>query len=410
MQGIYLLLIIFSPFIGYLLEYFYDLDVSIAIAGATFLLLASYFVKGIRFKNFITLILILLLYYIISAILSAYFYGGTLFYFRDIYRNNFLLFALLLIALSSNTLSAGEYQNVYTGMYVLFFISVVVIIIQQFANPLFFTSKDWYVRDLTSYQFNIIKDRLPSIYSFSGSQSAGIAFNAIYALLLEKSLKNNKRYLTIALFILALLYAIFQKSRWVLIYYFIVSLQIPIRTKFKFRRAVLYIIIFILFIQTLIWAGVPLADIVNYRYLDKDVGGITHGSYQARESSFRVFQQFVNVNPLWGVQGEGNLSDFSRELGRSRPRLLIGILDPLLLEGIVGSLWLYLFIAMLLRQLYLYGRHTRNYAYFLIFIGFLVTNLSINYMNFMDMGIIIMIVLYNNERYKLSLEKELYAK
>lgn len=402
MIDVILLISIITPFIGYVLEHYSRI-------GAAYVISVFYCVYGLfsvflarHYKSYRKIVLSFFLAYVLMAVIRALVGNYLFFSYRDLISNDALTAGCLLAVISSGNITDKTHESTMKLLHILFWISIIVILFQEIVDPLFFTSKKWYVNLIVDRSFSRIQDRLPSIYSFAGPQTAGVGFNAVYGILLSDSLRDRISKRAIIYLATAFVFALLQRSRWVMIFYLIVSAQLFTKHRIRIKYLIIGLLVLVFSSYLLLELGFPLVDIYHERYLDESQGGISEGSWRARTSSYSIFAKYIDEGFFFGIDQSLIKNEVYRDLGRSTDTLLIGILRPMFSYGIVGSFFYYLGLLYLFMELLRYSRKAHDYNYLLTFVAFLVANLSISYLAFNDMGMIIMLIMFNYENRKFS--------
>lgn len=362
--------LLLSPLIGYLAETVWKLRGSIVIAwGIAIIALISSLLKISHLK--LSRYFLFASIYYLAIILIPALSGSN---FRVKFNNEALLCIFLLIAANSY-ISAKVYNQALKWMTALIVISLVVIIMQQFYNPLFLVSKN-VSEEFAWEKFSNFQYRLPSIWSFVSDTAGGFSVMAPYAVLLGDMIEKKKNGWWIALLCAAvLLYSVLTRQRYLIIVYLIITSQIY-RLLNRAVNQIAVLVVLFLCIGLLLYSGFPLFDLVQYRYLDVQAGGIAYGSFSARTQSWEAFTKYIGSAWLLGIDMSKQASDYYNYLGRSNGQNLLGIVYPLITYGIIGSIWYYLLLFFLLRDSYIIGRKTKNYGFFVLFIAFVATGFA----------------------------------
>jgi len=394
----------FRVYINRFNGFFASINVLLLIAGM--IIISSGGRNKIKLSS---LFVLTFLYYVITVLMDSYVFNSNPFELRNFYSNQELLLVLFILCIDNANIKQELAAKIIKYLYFLFFLSLIVILYQQLVNPLFLiiTTTGRYRSEAF---INSIQFRNQSLYGLVGSEAVGYSFNSIYAVLLNDSLHKKKKYMQLILFVAAFAHCFMARSRYVMIFFFIVSLQFVFWYRLKAIRnyiAAVFSIAALLFILNV--AGVPVEQTIRIRYLDEDVGGIPMGSWRAREDNYRVFAKYISSGRtiLTGVYLSDKDTDYYNELGREVRGDFIGILAPLTTYGILGSLPLYLFYMVLLWQLYRFGLTSKNFSYFLIIVGLWASASSFGNLSVLDMGIMIALILYNYERRALKRPPEL---
>jgi len=362
--------LLLSPLIGYLAGTVWKLRGSIVIAwGIAIIALISSLLKISHLK--LSRYFLFASIYYLAIILIPALSGSN---FRVKFNNEALLCIFLLIAANSY-ISAKVYNQALKWMAALIVVSLVVIIIQQFYNPLFLVSKN-VSEEFEWDKFSNFQYRLHSIWSYVSDTASGFSLMAPYAVLLGYMIEKKKNGWWIALLCAAvLLYSVLTRQRYLIIVYLIITFQIY-RLLNRAVNQIAVLVVLFLCIGLLLYSGFPLFDLIQYRYLDVQAGGIAYGSFSARTQSWEAFKRFFSSSWLLGIDMSKQASDYYNYLGRETGQNLLGIIYPFITYGIIGSIWYYLLLYFLLRDSYIIGRKTKNYGFFVLFIAFIATGFA----------------------------------
>jgi hypothetical protein len=405
-----LIALCFAPVIGLFFRFYirhyngFLVSISIILPLGGIVLLMTSMSYRIRLSN---LFWLSFTFFVISVLVKAYIFNENPLAISNFYSNLDFLLVLMVLMIDNANISKISYDRMISYIYIIFYVSIAVILYQQLVNPLFLLIRRG--GQVVNEAFvATIQYRNQSIFGLVGSESVGYTFNALYAILLNDSFRKNKDMKALILFCLGFTFSFLARSRYIIVFFLIVSLQFVFRYKMKAIRQLVFITFsLVILLIGLNAIGVPVEETIRIRYLDQDKGGITEGSWKSREDNYRVFNKFMSSSEtiLTGVYFSDTSSEYFHALGRKLDTNLIGVISPLVTYGLLGSLPFYLFYLTLLWQLYYFGRKTKNYAYFFTILGLIACAASIGNFSLIDMGFLIMLILYNFERRALAMNQ-----
>ncbi len=384
-----------SPLIGFISEKIWAIHGSIVLGrGIAILLLVMILVKSpqLRISKYF---IMAVLYYIATLMIPML--SGTN---SRIILGSESIICIFFLILHSSSITDKTYNKAMVWMLYLIGISLLVSLIQEFYNPLFLVSK--IVETSFSWdKYNKTQYRLSSIWSYVNFTAGGYSVMAFYAVVLGHLIEKKKSVRNIALLVVALLiYCLVSRQRWILVSYLIISSQIY-RLFDKTSNQVTIVLVLLICLGILLYAGFPLLDVVQYRYLDKEVGGIQYGSWQQRSLGWAAFSRFFNDFFLLGINMSKNSGSYYSFLGRRSGNILIGNIWPFITYGIIGSIWYYMLLVMLIKNSYRLGKKTKNYGYFLMFVALVAGGFS-NGASLVDPGTMVAIILMKHYEDKIS--------
>lgn len=409
---IYLLLLVaiaLSPILSYFIVTFtsvksgtYVFNALIA-STAVILLLESYKNGGLRFPFYLRYLGLFTLY----TICSDLFIAGKSFTFTYLFKNQ-VLFGFLAALVIENTWFPKTYIRKMTGfLKVLFWISVVVILIQQTIDYNFL-SNPHSLEELEATEE--MERRFSSIYSYlGGTIYAGLTVIPILSIIIAENIKRNKPALVY--YIAGAIFSLINKSRWILI-----NLFITLFTQYNLRKtslvqvfklAAMIVAVAIATSATLNYFGFNLDELIAERFLETKHGGLEGGAASTRLLAFEIFGKVYPDNP---VMGKGNLSwgegaTGDKELatllkGRSS-QIHVGYLSLFYWYGLLGTLPFLFFVYCLMKKLYSTARRFDYWGPYWGMMGLVVANLTLVHLNLNIPGLLLCLA-YNKyyEQYK----------
>lgn len=362
---------------------------------ACFVSLYLIFLNKMSFK--ISRYVIFLALFVLYTTISDLFLVETSFNLKYIYSNLIIGSLLILIVIENTNISERFFKIIFYLNHVILFIAFIVILIQQFYDPVFFVNPDFHdVIESRSYS-NV---RFPSIYSWIGSTNAvGLCFIPVLGLTIAHHLKNNMKGV-FYLYSIGIVVAFLSKSRFIMLNYIILFSLIPIYKGFNIYASIKYAFLLLAFLITIYGAskfvGLDTDRIINERILERNKGGMLKGTAGTRVLAFEVFTRLYFDNP---IIGKGRLHGFGPEgsrdyelvnllRGRSS-QIHVGYLSLFYYYGIIGGIIFLLFLYMFTKESYIKSKKTNTWGPFFSVIQLLLINLTgvILYIFFMGMVI-----------------------
>ena len=328
-----ILLFVFAPFIGFITRIAFDFYFNYGMTMLCCISLYLMFMNNFKFRlpPYVIFFTIFVFYTVLSDIIVVnrkidikYFYS------------NYLIGSILVLIIIENTkISKKFFDLLFIINHIVLFVAFFIIIIQQFADRLFFVNPDFHqILSERSYS----NARLPSIYSWIGTTAAlGLCFFPILGLTISHHLKNNYKGV-FYLYIIGIVVAFVSKSRFIMLNYMLLFILIPIYKGISVKLVLQYIMIFILFLSVSYHSsklfGLDTDRIINERILEKDKGGILSGSASTRILAFEIFNRLYFKTPIFGkgrfhsVSEEGiDDTELERILRRRSSHIHVGYLS-----------------------------------------------------------------------------------
>lgn len=339
------------------------------------------------------------LFFLYQTIINIIKINSDLSDFKYYYANTNLHFLLFLLFIQWDTkylrLNLKLIHRLLVGIVI---ISVIVSIIQQF-RPTFFVNPR-YVTAWMEMEGNTLRQaeelRSPSIYSWTGSMGVGLIFLPFVAIVANNYLKINKNRWAYFFLFLGLLVAILSKGRWMMINAILLFAMIFHYSKVHFGRIVRIGLIVLLALVGVYYLlpkiGVNVNNLIAQRILETNSGGLTEGSASSRILAFEVFFKLFPNNPVFGV-GSQITTDLLKELAGRSSQIHVGYLSLFYYFGIIGGLLYLVFVYYLTKSLYQNAKIHGYYSPLYSWIGFLVANLTLNYIVPFEAGILLVLLL-----------------
>ena len=262
----------------------------------------------------------------------------------------------------------------------------------QVINPSFLNATSLWIQDkfFDELNSNIYQARRASIFGYVNQNELGLSFIPLISILLGVLLKKGYRY-TYFFLISGGIIALMSNTRYVIIGFFIITIQIIISQKSKIGGSIKYLFIVgigtIFLYQILSWLGYDILDWIDNRLLSE-------GSFE-ETTRYKAIANFLIFFPQAPFLGTGGMTreiyDASQSVGSSQ--IHVGYLAHLVYFGVIGSILLFGFWAILLRKLYRTAKLSNYWGSFFGFLVFLWANATLVCFNMFFYGIIFLLVL-----------------
>jgi len=406
-QYLFLVLIPFYPLWAWFSTTFAKLYIN-KIVILIFLPIAVYYVivQKYKFPKYLLFLLLFTFYHLGSIFINNLLPLDTnwLYYILSDYN---VLACVVLFIVENTRYDLKFIHKLNRCIFAIIIIALLVSII-QIRYPYFFVNPILTGKEYIHY---IEQGRNFSIFSWIDLNSLGISFPIMISILL--SIGRTEK-LTFPLTIMSgIVVAFLSKARYVMISTIIVFSQLFFVSKIDFRKKVYILLIFMISFV----AVVGIAKIYNYdiqkvidnRILEKSSD---LASARARVISYEVFLIKFPEHPLLGV-GPITKPDVVQLLRGWAPVIHIGYLSYLYFYGIVGSLFIFISIFLLLIRAWTVGRKYLFWGAFYGLLSFCFANVTFVYFNLSEIGIILAVIYMkyfsDESSLKLSDEKKLQS-
>src|SRR4030042_3132218 len=369
-QYLFLVLIPFYPFLAWFSTTFAKLYIN-KIVILIFLPIAVYYVivQKYKFPKYLLFLLLFTFYHLGSIFINNLLPLDTnwLYYILSDYN---VLACVVLFIVENTRYDLKFIHKLNRCIFAIIIIALLVSII-QIRYPYFFVNPILTGKEYIHY---IEQGRNFSIFSWIDLNSLGISFPIMISILL--SIGRTEK-LTFPLTIMSgIVVAFLSKARYVCISTIIVFSQLFFVSKIDFRKKVYILLIFMISVV----AVVGIAKIYNYdiqkvidnRILEKSSD---LASARARVISYEVFLIKFPEHPLLGV-GPITKPDVVQLLRGWAPVIHIGYLSYLYFYGIVGSLFIFISIFLLIIRAWTVGRKYLFWGAFYGLLSFCFANVT----------------------------------
>jgi hypothetical protein len=393
----YFYLLLFAPIFGYISYQITGFDgrqMLSYLALPLYLLFLLGHNRKIIIPRFIGIFIIYVIYvYIWNILIGVIEDKGFL---KFIFNNFHIYFILVLIIIYNVTITDKTYNKFTLTIKLLLLVALIGSLIQFFIDP------NWMIRpaDWEINSGNIYLDRRPSVYTYVSPNDYGISILAFFSLILAIQIKSRNIKWIILFIIMVGLYSFLSNSRYVMLSFIIVLVQIYLSSENKIKILTLFYSIIALGILYYIYTvtlGVNLQKLSEERLF-------AEGSIQAtsRYGAFINFLEFFPQNPIFGngYQVSKEVREASQDIGSSR--IHVGYLSHLVSYGVVGSFLLFYVWFALARDLYRKAKKSKFYGSFFAYLVFLFANATFPEFNMFFPGLILA-VLFSEYFYRKSI-------
>lgn len=272
---------------------------------------------------------------------------------------------------------------------IIFVFKITVIITFIVSIIQFFDPRFLFMREISLYVSNIYIIRRTSIFGFEHN-ALGLSFIPLLSVLVGYMVYQKNRFMIYFLFMGGII-AFLSNSRYVMVGFFIILLQVFLASKDKIKGLVKYAlitgIVLIVSIQSLLLLGYDI-EMWQTQRLFKERSLVETTRYKAIDT-------FMIFFPKNALLGNGFISDelvkeASRAVGSSH--IHVGYLSHLVAYGAVGCFFLYGFWILLAIRLFRTARQTNYWGSFFAFLVFLWSFATFSQSSILYGGIIFALV------------------
>jgi hypothetical protein len=349
--------------------------------------MALYHIVNPRLKLpwYLVFFILFTLYHIASILVNETIPSGSnkiVYFLTDINIKACLLFFII-----ENTVFDRKFIRSLNKILLVVVIITLIVSLIQIKFPAFFVAER-IAFDPENQYFS--EKRIYSIFSWIGLNSIGITFPILVSVLISFYGTNKNKLMLII--ISSVVVSFLTKARYVMISALIVMSQLLFVSKMSVKRKTNIVLIFIF--SLVIFYGISRAfdydiqQVVDDRILEKS-GNL--GSFNSRIISYYVFLRVFPDNPLLGV-GPETQDNVVRLLAGHAPIIHVGYLSYLYFYGIIGCLFFFTFLFLLLQYAWKIGEKRNFWGSFYGLLAFCVANVTMVYFNLSEMGIIMAVV------------------
>ncbi|MCK4664912.1 MAG: O-antigen ligase family protein [Bacteroidales bacterium] len=256
-------------------------------------------------------------------------------------------------------------RNIIKILKITIIIAVVISVAQVF-NPDLFKSIVYRSEDIGGY--SIYQIRRTSIFGYT-PLDMGLSYIPLLSIAIGV-IYFYKKKIPVLFLILGGISALLTNTRFIIIAYFILCLQLfvvnrkKIKNIFKYTLTSMFLILLIMYIFSYI--GYDFTDWYNVRLF-------AEGSIE-ETTRYKAIENFLKFYPRYWLFGNGEFSSAeiktaSRAIGSSQ--IHVGYLAHLVSYGFIGSFFLYCFWFSLAKKLYKTAKQTNYWGSFFAFLTFL---------------------------------------
>lgn len=358
------------PLLQFLLLKFFNRGFILVYGAFGTLLFLIYLFSGVKLKypKYILPLFFLVVYYFIWDLYNDTVFTTDFGLFSYLYSDLWLHSVTFLILVENTRFDTKLIQSIIKVFKVTIVLAFLVSIVQLVFNPYFFAPDVLRSISLSGSQYNM---RLPSIFGYIGPAELGFSFISIISILIGYYLYKKVHFSFIWIAMAGLVFFA-SKSRWVYLNFIIILIQYPlvnginVNRLVKVGRLVIVAVIALLFVMYI--AGFDYNVFIEERLMSN--------SASTRFLAVDMFSQFFPDNPFFG-SGVHVGDDLLRALARRSSQIHIGYLSHLYQYGIIGSLFLFSFLFMVLKRFNSTARNTKYYGSLFAIIAVLVANLTL---------------------------------
>jgi len=398
-QYLFLILIPFYPLWAWATEnlvklYINKLVILLLIPIAIYQLIT----KKVKFPKYLFFLVVFTLYHLTSVYINKLIPLDTNWVYFILSDPNFLACVFFFIIENSH-FDEGFIHKLNRCIFTVVVISLIVSLIQIkfryfFVDPILYTNKD--------YVHYIEQGRIFSIYSWIDLNSLGISFPIMLSILL--SINSTEKIFFPVTLISGIVVSFLTRARYVMLSTLIVFSQLFFVSKIEIRKKIYILLLASFSIIVLIIIAraydFNIKQIIENRILEKGSG---LASARVRITSYEIFLLKFPEHPLFGV-GPATRLDVVQLLRGAAPLIHVGYLSYLYFYGIIGSLFLFLSIFILVKNAWNVGRKYLFWGSFYGLLAFCFANTTFVYFNLSEVGIILAVIYLKYFNDKSSLE------
>lgn len=410
-----IIILALSPFIAWL-----TLQIGFAFYNFLFmylLLLAvfQWMAQKIKLPNYFYFLLLFAIYVFLSDVLIVHKEFDIFKYFT---RTSSIATCLAIFVIYNMSVIEKDVKLIIRIFTLLLPLSFLVILYQQLVDPLFFVPKESvFVEEIGN--LDKAELRLPSIFAYIGNVDGSFFILIITTLLVSKYIKNTQ-YKTLAflIYFLGFMVSFLSKSRanWlnVIIAFFIFfNYNVLTLKSFIFRGGLILIVSFFM-IKVVEYVGVPIKQIWEERILEVDKKELTDKTAGTRILAVNAFIELFPKDPIFGVGqykygigGSGkNNNELERLLKGRSSQMHVGFLNLFYTYGLLGGSLFFIACVLIIRRFYRTAKLSKQWAPFYGILGLFLENLTLVFLSFYTVGLLLCFILENYYRNQLVIKEE----
>jgi len=411
---IFLIILLFSPLLAYftLNAYFQSLSLYTGLLAIGIGIM--YFINSlVRLKkpSYSRWLLLFIIYSLLFQTISEK--ALTFAIFKKVILTNPNVYTYFLIIAISNTKFSDKFiKNIIPIINFTVILAALASIYQIFNNKFLDSSSVWYQNQSNVESLmtgDLYQDRRSSIFGYIDMNELGLSFIPLLSVLIGFYLfQRNKSY--IPFLVLGGITAFLSNTRYVMIGFFIITLQVLFYERIRLLASVKYIIIsvimFFMFYQVLLYLGYNIDYWIESRLF-------AEGSIE-ETTRFKAIENFILFFPSYYLFGSGGMTDAIRAASAAvgSSQIHVGYLAGLVYYGVIGSFFIFGFWFLLARQLYRTAKLTNYWGSFFAFIVFLASNVTLVTFHIYFYGIVFALVFdkYYSDKHVLTKSNSINSK
>jgi hypothetical protein len=386
-QLLFLILFPFLPFWAFILFKVRPTEIEILLTMAMTLLSAYIIITPkINFPKYLIFFVIFTVYHIYTVLEYKLIPPDTTtlkYFLAD--RN---ILACLFFFVVENTHFDERFIKIMNRNILLIVFVSLMVSLWQIKNPEFFVQPSVF-QNVNNETF-LTENRIFSIFSWVDLNSLGITFPILIGIMLNfaSSHKLTTPFITLSGIIVSFL----TKARYAMLSMLIVFSQYFFTSKLSVSKKASILVIFfgsiLISLSVAKAVGYNIQQVIDDRILEKST---KMGSASTRILSYYVFLKVFPEHPLFGV-GPETRPEVVRLLGGRAPIIHVGYLSYLYFYGLFGCTFLFLSIFYMLKRAWTIGTQYDFLAGFYGLVAFCFANTTMVYLNFSEMGIVLVII------------------
>lgn len=289
--------------------------------------------------------------------------------FLSIFYNTSLSIFFIIVIVHNTVFSSKFISRTVKIMKITIIITALISIIQVF-NSEFLNAWPLWMKNAerTWFDLDIHTQRRTSIFGFVEQNALGLSFIPLVSILIGYMI-YRKSQTTLFYLLAGALVAVLSNTRYVIIGYLIITIQLILFYRIRFVGSLRYLILIALIVfssyQIINYLGYNLEEWIENRLFKE-------GSIK-ETTRFKAIDNFLYFFPKFVVFGNGNIMDdavvaASRAIGSSH--IHVGYLSHLVAYGVFGCFFLYMFWILLLRKLFINAKKTGYWGSLFAFLMF----------------------------------------
>jgi hypothetical protein len=383
----YFLLMLFSPIWAYLSSPIVEYKDYYHMLGITTLIVYFiFFTDPTRIKNqyipkYLFPLYLLFIYYFIWDL-----YNGNLQtygWLKILLRNKVLYTIILFIIIENTHFNKKFLERALEIIKITIVIAFLVSVYQFLIDSTFFVPIEFHPNVTTDI---IYHNRLPSIFGFIDQNDIGLSFLPLFSLYLGYQFYKKRKVPIFSIFMVGVV-SLATNGRYVIFNFFVILSQYVFYKKPFFLKYA-KLIFFSSFILIAVYYTFTYLGYNFYDFAEKRLFANIDPETNSRILAIRMFTIFFPKEPVFGT-GVLLTDEIRTAISGRSSQIHVGYLAHLVSYGIVGSVFLYTFWGLLVKNLYKTAKTTSYYGSFFAFIVFLIANLTFPHHDIYNYGLIV---------------------